>query len=553
MVRNNKEIYGEVSGGVTYGVSIDDVKKVLGSTSNDVATLCEAANINPWARYRPIATAVLDSRNIPSPLTDEDREALSWGYELFWDPHSSGTGSTLPAAACQVLNAAIESLSDPAAIEAAEDAVIGQLSVKPREWESGVYHRLSDFLCYDDLRDGLATVNGYKHDAAPTTLTWHDASAPTSEKTMSGPLLEAANRDLYIEDDATMEIPIPNDALYLDGILGTLQNTWASTTVVKTIADPRSLSPIELLINADKDVSSTGLPSSYQSLDGSCPRGVYILVKNPRETSAGPWMSFGWFQGAYNHGSSGFSGRNYIWTNATPIDLQSTDASIAGIVDTYSNGRYNIQGYVGNVNDIYAVYSNDTFEGYSNYLSIQGKDVVRATWKHLQGKCLFIEYYYNGTNPLPIPGYAYFVNIHRVASGYGGGDVDIPGSVYLVIGEQSDNQGAAVYVCSDTPPTTLAEAQALLNAHFTALNVFVSTDETEAGKVSGMELNLLQSSTWNWETSSIICTDSVNRSGVVLSSAYTSSYTGSGTYYIILKAVKVGGATAYRVAERTAS
>lgn len=42
------------NGKITAPVSIDDVKSVLGESSNDVATLCKSDNINKWSKNKPI-------------------------------------------------------------------------------------------------------------------------------------------------------------------------------------------------------------------------------------------------------------------------------------------------------------------------------------------------------------------------------------------------------------------------------------------------------------------------------------------------------------------
>lgn len=39
------------NGIISAPVSIDDVKSVLGESSNDLATLCKSGNVNPWAKY----------------------------------------------------------------------------------------------------------------------------------------------------------------------------------------------------------------------------------------------------------------------------------------------------------------------------------------------------------------------------------------------------------------------------------------------------------------------------------------------------------------------
>ncbi len=45
------------NGIITSPVSIDDVKNVLGESSNDLATLCKSGNINMWAKYKPTSYA----------------------------------------------------------------------------------------------------------------------------------------------------------------------------------------------------------------------------------------------------------------------------------------------------------------------------------------------------------------------------------------------------------------------------------------------------------------------------------------------------------------
>ncbi len=42
------------NGVISAPVSIDDVKTVLGESSNDLATLCKSSNINMWAKYKPV-------------------------------------------------------------------------------------------------------------------------------------------------------------------------------------------------------------------------------------------------------------------------------------------------------------------------------------------------------------------------------------------------------------------------------------------------------------------------------------------------------------------
>ena len=46
--------YNSDSGIISAPVSIDDVKRALGESSNDLATLCKSENINIWSKYKPI-------------------------------------------------------------------------------------------------------------------------------------------------------------------------------------------------------------------------------------------------------------------------------------------------------------------------------------------------------------------------------------------------------------------------------------------------------------------------------------------------------------------
>ena len=44
-----------VEGTIVKPVSIEDVKKVLGVTENDLGKLCKSDKINMWCRYKPVS------------------------------------------------------------------------------------------------------------------------------------------------------------------------------------------------------------------------------------------------------------------------------------------------------------------------------------------------------------------------------------------------------------------------------------------------------------------------------------------------------------------
>ena len=62
------------NGKIIAPVSIDDVKSVLGESSNDLATLCKSSNINVWAKYKPTV--------YPSPFPDDWYKAKDGNYGI---------------------------------------------------------------------------------------------------------------------------------------------------------------------------------------------------------------------------------------------------------------------------------------------------------------------------------------------------------------------------------------------------------------------------------------------------------------------------------------
>lgn len=62
------------NGIITPPISIDDVKSVLGESSNDLATLCKSAKINMWAKYKPTC--------YPSPFPDNWYKARDGNYGI---------------------------------------------------------------------------------------------------------------------------------------------------------------------------------------------------------------------------------------------------------------------------------------------------------------------------------------------------------------------------------------------------------------------------------------------------------------------------------------
>lgn len=62
------------NGKITSPVSVDDVKSVLGESSNDLAALCKSSKINVWAKYKPTV--------FPSPFPDNWYKAKDGNFGL---------------------------------------------------------------------------------------------------------------------------------------------------------------------------------------------------------------------------------------------------------------------------------------------------------------------------------------------------------------------------------------------------------------------------------------------------------------------------------------
>lgn len=71
--------YNSDSGIISAPVSIDDVKQVLGESSNDLATLCKSENINIWSKYKPISCKG-DFKEYPIREDSEETVTSSYSY-----------------------------------------------------------------------------------------------------------------------------------------------------------------------------------------------------------------------------------------------------------------------------------------------------------------------------------------------------------------------------------------------------------------------------------------------------------------------------------------
>lgn len=72
--------YNSETGIISAPVSIDDVKRVLGESSNDLATLCKSENINIWSKYKPISCK---GEFKEYPIREDSEEIVTSSYSKF--------------------------------------------------------------------------------------------------------------------------------------------------------------------------------------------------------------------------------------------------------------------------------------------------------------------------------------------------------------------------------------------------------------------------------------------------------------------------------------
>lgn len=70
-----------VNGIITAPVSIEDVKKILNESSNDIATLCKNHNINMWSKYKPVN---LKKKFVTDTLNSDGRSWTAPSGRLGW-------------------------------------------------------------------------------------------------------------------------------------------------------------------------------------------------------------------------------------------------------------------------------------------------------------------------------------------------------------------------------------------------------------------------------------------------------------------------------------
>lgn len=172
----NGRIYIDPTTDPDIGVSIiGDVKKVLGSNSNNVSTLCSSSNINPWARYKPEryagTTAEEKRHGHTRPISYSMRKQNNFGLEVPYCPSFLMNG---------IIHDYLED-TDMKLWEYLQPR--GNVNADLKE-----FYRIQDFSripsddtdpYYNNESTAPHRVYGYNHNAQPPFLSWMDMTGVT--------------------------------------------------------------------------------------------------------------------------------------------------------------------------------------------------------------------------------------------------------------------------------------------------------------------------------------------------------------------------------------
>jgi len=237
MAHNNGRIYTETVGGVKHGVSICDVQTVLGNSSPDLGTLCRAANINPWARYKPVYIATSNEHSTPVLLTDAVRLLFGWGSKTK-DAYIQTTWGTVADFADTIMGHNVSPHPTRAEIETmAANGFIELLPVPV-----SMFARLGDFV--KTTATGSVDGVGYDHNAVPADGV---VKVGSSEYRMASELFQPGSRSITIVDGSAARFELPDDKTFLNNLAAVLHDSEAGEFVTHA----ERLSPVEIIAGQD--------------------------------------------------------------------------------------------------------------------------------------------------------------------------------------------------------------------------------------------------------------------------------------------------------------
>ena len=463
---SNGRIYVDTSVTPNVGVSIGDLQRcfavvikatVNGQTvrrlSGDLGVICSKktgdtftvdgvtwqvesrAEINPWARYRPIPCSKLEN-DTPLPLNDQQRLQEAYGIDPPVDMYAAD--------------------DQQQAMKYANDVWNGTFSLRLRPFGNSHWKRLTDFVKTND--NGTAAGNvGYDHNAQSDNVTVVIGNNRYSIE----PLIPEGQRDIYAPKGRTVRFQFPNDQLWVDEYYKyTLGQTSSVTSIVR---HAEWLAPMDLMgMNKYK-------PSSIVNVL----RGVYIM-----KMESGSWTYVNRVWNTINKGTYSTTEKN------TFLDLTMLNDGGLNDIDLYMWNNYPSIEIDNN-----AEYGVHTYRNSPTGSDSYTRDKAHFLW-NLEGEYLFVEFWKEADtsqNIMPIPGLCYTVRIYRdqVPSV----SIDVPGVVEFLRVQTENGGGDDIYLYFRVLATELSEFSGnVLNVLKNYYSVLTSTTNVN---------NTNKNATWN--------------------------------------------------------
>ena len=481
MAYSNGRIYVDTSVTPNVGVSIGDLQRcfavvikatINGQTvrrlSGDLGVICSKktgdtfrvdgvtwqvesrAEINPWARYRPIpcnTTINNVENNKPTPITEAIRLSEQYGIDMPIDLYKPDWTAGYNDYVANV-------------------AKYGEYWLPLRSFGDTKWKRLTDFAKTKD--NGQAVHNtGYDHNAKPddvkVTLKLTGVSTDVAEQCNGThflePLVPDERRWIVIPPGSTSagRYPFPNDHLWMDyyykKIYGNLLN---DPDVIVNRSHPEWLSPIDLM-----GTSEYNNPNNNQNFYASVRRRLAIFrMRNS------------------NHQWTNDTNEFYEWSLWCYVsDTDSTGRNLRSrTYEEYPNAWVDFTDN-GNISNVYQLYGSP---------------------RTLTGRILVVECWYadgNSQNVMPIPGYTYELNIIRQNIQI---EVDVTNTLYFWYVMMSDHTEGETFlynyvleICYSPSAMGLSE---VISNNTQAIAALSNYFESLSLKIGNTTVNLLQNS-----------------------------------------------------------
>lgn len=401
MAYSNGRIYVNKSVTPNIGVSIADLQRcfavvikatINGQTvrrlSGDLGVICSKktgdtftvdgvtwqvesrAEINPWARYRPIPCYGLINNvenNKPTPISDSIRAAEQYGIDIPIDLYKPD----LEAGYNDYVDSVLK---------------YGEYWLPLLPFRDDRWKRLTDFAKTNDNDTAVGNV-GYDHNAKPdevkVTITGGLNAEQTNGVHFLEPLVPAERRWIVIPPGSTSagRYPFPNDHLWMDMYYQKIYGTLPSGSVVVNRPHPEWLSPIDLMSNPEYGIIAEGA-SYYTSVRRR------LVIYRPKDSS-----------GSFNDDPAAFAGWKF-WAYVTDTTTAETGRNLRS--RPYNNQYKNAW--------VDFTENGNTDNAYLPYQS------TGVTLGNITGRILVVDCWVGDSssqNIMPIPGYTYELYIDR--------------------------------------------------------------------------------------------------------------------------------------------